>query len=70
MVSTKLLCMDSSYFQLDMVIPKVFERIITAAVSLSTIALNWQKSNLSVIISSLSKRFANIQYEAVEVPAL
>ena len=63
--------MDSSYFQLNMVIPKVFERIITAAVSLCTIALDWQKSNLSVIIiSSLSKRFANIQCEAVEVPAL
>ena len=61
--------MDSSYFQLDMVIPKVFERIKTAA-SLCTIALDWQKSNLSVIISSLSKRFANIQCEAVEVPAL
>ena len=61
--------MGSSYFQLDMVIPKVFERIITA-VSLCTIALDWQKSNLSVIISSLCKRFANIQCEAVEVPAL
>lgn len=69
MVSTKLLCMDSSYFQLDMVIPKVFERIITAAVVLCTIALDWQKSNLSVIISSLSKGFRNIQCEAVEVPA-
>jgi hypothetical protein len=62
--------MDSSYFQLDMVIPKVFERKVTAAISLSTIALDWQKSNLSVIISSLSKDFANIQCEAVAVPAL